>query len=130
MICLSAPREVRFDCGHACCCAACSEELLAQQGHPNLGLRGYTVYPLTRTELPRRDQPNPNPNPSPNPHPNPHPHHEAAALTVALTVTLTVTLTPTPTLTLTARRALPELPRTDQHRPQRARRGGLTLTLA
>ena len=30
VVCLSAPRETRFDCGHACCCAACSAVLLAQ----------------------------------------------------------------------------------------------------
>ena len=129
MICLSAPREVRFDCGHACCCAACAEELLSEQGRPNLGPSCPGLISLTLTLTL-----------APNPHPNPHPHHEAAALTVALTVTLTValtvalTVTPTPTLTptltLTARRALPELPRPDQRRPQRARRGGLTLTLA
>ena len=53
MICLSAPREVRFDCGHACCCAACAEELLSEQGRPT--------------------NPNPNPNPIPNPNPNPNP---------------------------------------------------------
>ena len=30
VVCLSAPRETRFDCGHACCCAACSAVILAE----------------------------------------------------------------------------------------------------
>ena len=27
MICLAAPRQVRFTCGHSCCCVNCAEDL-------------------------------------------------------------------------------------------------------
>ena len=76
MICLSAPREVRFDCGHACCCAACYEELLSEQGRPT----------------------NPNPNPNPNPNLGP-----SCPGLISLTLTLTLAPTLTATLTLTTR---------------------------